>query len=162
MAMPNAFSGSSTFLWDGMWNGLLLKLRFPELYSFARNKNISLRKARSLPHLDNIFHIPLSDEAFNQYIDLQSLLLNLADSTDNGIWTYIWGQHYSCSRAYRHLKGHFETHPSYKWLWKSCCQLKHKTFFWLLLKGRLSTRGLLRRRNMFLEDYNCAICGAGT
>jgi Zn-finger domain-containing protein len=26
------------------------------------------------------------------------------------------------------------------------------------MKDRLSTRNLLKRKNMFLEDYNCAIC----
>ena len=159
MAMSNIFSGAATFLWDDMWNGLLPKLCFPELYSFTKNKSISLQKARSLSHLHNIFHLPLSEEAFAQYIELQNLLSNLPDSTEADSWSYIWGASFSCSKAYKQLKGHFPTHPSYKWLWKSCCQLKHKIFFWLLLKDRLSTRGLLKRRNMFLEDYNCAICG---
>jgi hypothetical protein len=31
-------------------------------------------------------------------------------------------------------------------------------FFWLLLKDRLSTRELLRRKNMVLEEYNCVLC----
>lgn len=38
------------------------------------------------------------------------------------------------------------------------CQPKHKVFFWLLIKDRLSTRNLLRRRNMPLDSYNCALC----
>jgi hypothetical protein len=39
----------------------------------------------------------------------------------------------------------------YKWLWASSCQLKHKVFFCLLLKNRLNTRNLLRRKNMALD-----------
>jgi len=35
---------------------------------------------------------------------------------------------------------------------------RKKSLFWLLLKGRLNTRHLLRRKTMFFEDYNCAIC----
>ena len=35
-------------------------------------------------------------------------------------------------------------------------------FFWLLLKDRLSTRELLRRRNMELPDYNCVHCNTPT
>ena len=31
-------------------------------------------------------------------------------------------------------------------------------FFWLLLKDRLSTRDLLKRKRMELDDYNCVIC----
>jgi hypothetical protein len=40
-------------------------------------------------------------------------------------------------------------------------QLPTKTqgFFWLLIKGRLSTRNILKRRNMHLDSYyNCALC----
>ena len=47
-----------------------------------------------------------------------------------------------------------ESAKVFRWLWKTCCQNKRKIFFWLLLKDRLSTRQLLRRRHMFLEDYN--------
>lgn len=31
-------------------------------------------------------------------------------------------------------------HPAFGWLWKSWCLNKHKIFFWLLLKNRISTR----------------------
>jgi hypothetical protein len=55
------------------------------------------------------------------------------------------------------MKGHSEVHAAYSWIWKSCCQLKHKIFLWLLLKDRLSTRDLLRRRNMILDDYTCVV-----
>jgi hypothetical protein len=127
--MSNVHSGSSTYLWDDMWNGLLPKLHFPELHSYARNKCLSVQKARSLTHFHSIFHIPLSDETFNQFTEFQNMLLSLPTSTENDVLTYIWGPDFSCSKAYRHLKGHIETPPVYKWLWKSCCQLKHKTFF---------------------------------
>jgi hypothetical protein len=30
--------------------------------------------------------------------------------------------------------------------------------FWLLLQGRLNTRGLLRRKHMHLESYMCELC----
>ena len=37
-------------------------------------------------------------------------------------------------------------------------QNKHKVFAWLILKDRLSTTELLRRKNMELHDYNCVLC----
>jgi hypothetical protein len=46
----------------------------------------------------------------------------------------------------------------YKWLWASSCQLKHKVFFCLLLKNRLNTRNLLRRKNMALDSFDCELC----
>jgi len=33
-------------------------------------------------------------------------------------------------------------------------------FFWLVLKDRISTRELLRRKNMNLEDYSCVLCNS--
>lgn len=43
---------------------------------------------------------------------------------------------FSFSRAHKHLKGHIEVHAAFSWLWKSCCQLTYKIFFWLLLKDK--------------------------
>jgi hypothetical protein len=91
MASPNVRSGSSTFLWDDLWNGFVPKFSFPELYSFARNKCMTLQKASRLPHLHSIFHIPLSDEAFSQFVQLQNLLSSMPASDEHDQWTCIWG-----------------------------------------------------------------------
>jgi len=56
------------------------------------------------------------------------------------------------------MKGHRDIHPAFQWLWRSCSQLKHKIFFWLLLKDRLNVRGMLRRKTMYLDDYTCVFC----
>jgi hypothetical protein len=62
------------------------------------------------------------------------------------------------SKAYKFLMGHHQIHSVYNWLWECLCQPKHKVFFWLLLKDKLSTRNILKRRNMQLESYNCVLC----
>ncbi|GJN37763.1 hypothetical protein PR202_gb26749 [Eleusine coracana subsp. coracana] len=49
-------------------------------------------------------------------------------------------------------------HPALRWLWKSSCQQKHKVFFWLLIRNRLNTKGLLRRKNIELQSYNYELC----
>lgn len=36
-------------------------------------------------------------------------------------------------------------------------RIRGKFFFWLLIQDRLSTRNLLKRKNMFLEDYSCVL-----
>ncbi|GJN24109.1 hypothetical protein PR202_gb11827 [Eleusine coracana subsp. coracana] len=43
-------------------------------------------------------------------------------------------------------------------MWKSCCRSRLKFFFWLLLRDRINTRNLLRRKNRTLESYSCALC----
>lgn len=60
--------------------------------------------------------------------------------------------------AYKKLLGHQEIDLAFKWVWKSFCQPKHKVFCLLLVKDRLSTRNILRRKNIALESYNCEIC----
>ena len=84
------------------------------------------------------FHLPLYEEAYQQY----NQLLIIADSINLQIgsdsWTYIWNSGiFTSKRAYKHIMGHIQVHPAFSWLWKSCCQNKRKFFFWLLLKDRL-------------------------
>lgn len=102
--------------------------------------------------------MPLSAEAFFRFQQLVNTFqaLQLQPVLDN--WSYIWDSSYSSDKAYRQLIGHHQIHRCYFWLWHSACQNKRKFFFWLLLKDRLSTRQLLRRKNMFLDDYNCVFC----
>lgn len=46
-------------------------------------------------------------------------------------------------------------------MWKSCCKSRKKFFFWLVLRDRINTRNLLRRKNIHLDDYNCVWCDRG-
>lgn len=145
--------------WDDLWNGQVRKLAFPELYSYAKNKKISLSIAWSSDILVNLFNLPVSVEAHLQFQNLHEELssLLLLEPEDN--WTYIWGSPiFSSSKAYKSLSGCSQTEPIFKWLWKTSCQGKHKIFFWLILRDRLSTRNMIRRRGMFLEDFNCVLC----
>jgi hypothetical protein len=95
-------------------------------------------------------------------VQLEVLLDNMDNcllQQTNDTWIYIWGaMNYTSQKAHLFMKGHRDIHSSFKWLWKSCCQVKHKVFFWLLLKDRLNVRGMLRRRTMHLDDYSCALC----
>lgn len=85
--------------------------------------------------------------------------LSKIQQTDNkDIWKYNWGADFSSSQAYKTLIGHSQIHDVYQWLWKCLCQPKHKVFFWLLIKDKLSTRNILRRKNMYLDSYSCVLC----
>jgi hypothetical protein len=83
---------------------------------------------------------------------------NAADS-----WFYIWGCFtFTSKKAYQHLLGASWAAPIFKWIWRSSCQPKHKVFFWLLIQDRLSSRNILRRRQMFLPSYDCVLCPLST
>ena len=73
-----------------------------------------------------------------------------------------FGDHrYSAQKkAYKHLSGYRQVHPSFRWLWASSYQNKHKVFFWLLLKDRLNIQNLLRRKHW--RSYVSAKVGHGS
>jgi hypothetical protein len=65
-------------------------------------------------------------------------------------------------KAYTILIGPRQVHMCYSWLWKTSAQKKHKVFFCLFLKDRLSTRNILRRKNKELTSYDCVLCNLQT
>jgi len=78
----------------------------------------------------DLFLLPLSNIAFQQLTALAEGLSNVQASTENDVWSYIWGTpFFSSSKAYTHLTGHRMIHAAFKWLWNSTCQNKHRFFF---------------------------------
>jgi hypothetical protein len=152
-------SGQTCLLWEDLWNGQVRKLQFPELHSYWKNKLISLSKAHGAAALHDLFNLPVSVEAYTQLQDLQFEFSTLVLTEENDNWTYIWGStQFSSSRAYKALTGHSQVEPIFKGLGKTSCQGKHKIFFWLVLRDRLSTRNMIRRRGMHIEEYHCVLC----
>jgi hypothetical protein len=106
----------------------------------------------------DMFDLPLSNIAFEEYHNLKQLLnLHLQDST-NDSWHYHWVSSYSVSKACATLMQSVHPPLAFQWTWKTCCQKKHKVFSWLLLKDRLSTKDILFRINFFLSDNSCIMC----
>jgi hypothetical protein len=158
IAQAHFGSGESILFWQDMWNGSILQHDYPQLYSFTKNNQVSLKSVLHLESLEDHFHLPLSVKAFTQFCELDIILQSLQGNNEKDTWTYIWGNgQYSAAKAYRHLLGSHHVHPSFHWLWASSCQQRHKVFLWLLLQDRLNTRGLLRRKNMYLESYSCEL-----
>lgn len=159
MAMVNIVDGQSCLLWDDLWFNKVPRLQYPQLFSFAKLSGISINAAVNSEGPNTLFHLPLSQLAAVQLMELAHNLNSLQLQNDVDIWTYIWGSPiFSTSKAYKHLTGHRPCRPFFRKIWKTSCQNKHKVFFWLLLIDRLSTRQLLRRRNMFLPSYSCVCC----
>lgn len=152
--------GASTLFWHDLWNGQAIAHAFPELFSFSRNPRVIVRHLALLNPISQHFHLPLSTQAYQQYQGLIAMIQNVQNQQDPDLWIYNWGNaKFSTGKAYKSLVGHKHTHPTYNWLWNSKCQMKYKvSFFWLLLKDRLSTKELLQRKNMELDSYTCELC----
>jgi hypothetical protein len=116
--------------WQDLWNERLLQNEYPELYSFATNKNIKIKKMLESEALEDNFHLLLSEIAYNQFCELDNYMQSIQPDEDKDTWTYIWGtRNYSTSKAYKHLIASQFVHLAFKWLWTSSCQLKHKIFY---------------------------------
>jgi hypothetical protein len=55
--------GSTVLFWSDIWNDLLLQDKFPRLFSFAKDKLISVATFFNTTQMSKLFHIPLSSES---------------------------------------------------------------------------------------------------
>jgi hypothetical protein len=64
------------------------KEAFPELYSFTKHKQISLQKALQ-GNLADLFHTPLSEQAYSQFLQVQTIFQSINQQDENDKWSYI-------------------------------------------------------------------------
>jgi hypothetical protein len=66
-----------------MWNGEILKLKYTQLHSFAINKSITAKIVHQVEELHDIFQLPLSEEAYEQYCELEIYMHTLQHDDSN-------------------------------------------------------------------------------
>ncbi|CAO2201894.1 unnamed protein product [Urochloa humidicola] len=155
-------NGTTVLFWLDVWNGQLLQEKLPRLFSFAKNQKISVAKFFEAPHTAQHFHLPLSDEAHQEYQELQNIIQDLQmNEEEKDKWFYIWGsEKYTSRNYYNHRYKNFQPPRPFLWIWESRCTNKLRVFFWLLMMDRLNTRNILRRKNLQIEgnNYSCVLC----
>jgi hypothetical protein len=93
--------GSTVLFWNDLWTDGILSHEFPRLYSFALDQNISVKGIMEVGHLDDLFSLPLSAQAFEEYQLLQSKLQEIQyDVTITDKWNFIWGNGIYTSRKF--------------------------------------------------------------
>ena len=85
------FAGDTILFWKDSWNTDTLQDRYPRAFSFARNPDVSVRHLLSSERLGEVFHLPLSVEAKNEVIQIQSETLEMALNEDRDVWSCVWG-----------------------------------------------------------------------
>jgi hypothetical protein len=113
--------------------------------------------------LDDIFFLPLSTQAHDEFLLLQSYLEDIEyDENTADSWPPVWGANYTSRRFYAHVFSSVEAHRFYKALWKSSCIPRIKFYAWLILVDRLNTKTMLRRRHINIQDDAlCMLCDIG-
>jgi hypothetical protein len=64
--------GDTILLWHDLWNNQVLKLSFPQLYSFVKNDLITLSSMLQVEDFAYHFNLPLSEIAYEQFCELVS------------------------------------------------------------------------------------------
>ena len=125
-----------------------LQEKLPRLFTFAKDQKISVAAFLSTPDMSTLFHLPLSEQAYQEFQELQEIIQSVQmTQTDKDQWHYIWGSSkYTSKSFYNHLYKDFHPPKPFLWIWKSRCCNKLRVFSWLLLMDRLNTRSLLKRK----------------
>jgi hypothetical protein len=71
LAHPVIGNGRSISFSDDQWNQNIPRQQFPELFSFVKNTKLSIAEAKEQDHFARFFHLPISEQAYDQYLELQ-------------------------------------------------------------------------------------------
>jgi hypothetical protein len=89
----NISSGNTCLLWSGNWKDSIREDDLPHLFSFAKNKYITVLEAwnKNNEELYDLFNLPLSVIAHEEFHTLQEELDYLAITTEHDKWNFAWG-----------------------------------------------------------------------
>jgi hypothetical protein len=162
IASAHVGRGDTTLLWQDVWNGHHLKSELPRIYSYARNRKISVALFCSTSDVHQHFHTPISSQAAQELITLHQIVSQAqVNNQGRDKWTYIWGsKRYTPSKFYNLNFTSIQAPQPFKWIWRTKVSKKIKIFIWLLFRDRINSRNLLKRKHFKIEgdDYNCVLC----
>ena len=73
LAKCNIGDGKSVFLWTDLWHNSCLYQRMPHLVTYAKKYDTTVHDVVNQEALEDLFHLPLSQQAFNEFQELQIL-----------------------------------------------------------------------------------------
>jgi hypothetical protein len=154
-------NGASVLFWKDFWSeGEPMCNRFPRLFSFSCNEDISVAAMVQQGTLNDRFFLPLSVEAFQEWQDINRIISDLHLSEQQiDTRVFVWGTNYTPSKYYKFLFALLPKDIALNAIWKSRAMPKLKVFSWLLFKDRLNTRDLMQRKHWHIDTgYNCVMC----
>jgi hypothetical protein len=95
--------------YSGLISGMTscLKTSFQDSSLLQKNKLISVTEFLSTTQMEELFHLPLSKQVWQEYQALQTIIQGIQIIGDKDCWKYIWGNsEYSSSKFYNlHYNG---------------------------------------------------------
>ena len=89
MAICVVGQGSLALFCHDKWTHTALKQQFPELFSFAMNGLLSVREAADSDSFQELFHRPLSVQAFAQFHQAKNYLDQVNPNSSPDKWKYV-------------------------------------------------------------------------
>jgi hypothetical protein len=158
-------SGTSVLFWKDFWyQGSVLCQKFPRLFSYVLDEDLSVAEMAHMDTLGSIFSLPLSVEAFQEWQEV-SMLIEATPIQDQltDKRTFVWGNAYTPSKFYNFLFARLPRDEVLNAIWKSKALPKLKVFSWLLFMDRLNTLDIMKRKHWYVESgYDCSMCTADT
>jgi hypothetical protein len=118
-------AGQTTLIWHDKWYDLILKEKFPHLFSFAKDKMMTVKDARNIAmgNIYDLFNIPLSNIASQQCNEFGQILMSVRhDENSRDQWKLTQnGKSYSTKKVYNALSNHPLAPLPFKWIWSSVC-----------------------------------------
>jgi hypothetical protein len=107
-----------------------LQEKLPRLFTFAKNQKISVVTFFETANIIDHFHLPLSEQAFQELQELQIIVQSIQmGDEEKDQWHYIWGsKKYTSKCFYNHPYKNFEPPGSFLWIWNSRCCNKLRVF----------------------------------
>jgi hypothetical protein len=75
-------NAKTVLFWLDVWNGHLLQEKLPRLFSFAKTQKSSVAMFLETPNLIEHFHLPLSEQAYQEFQELQDSVQNIQVNED--------------------------------------------------------------------------------
>jgi hypothetical protein len=72
-------------------NGRVLKHSYPQLFSYAKKENTLIKAILETGGFHSMFHLPLFEEAYKQFCELDFFMQSMELSGDKDSWSYFWG-----------------------------------------------------------------------
>jgi hypothetical protein len=114
MVAPTIGNGRTILFWEDLWNKGIPAQQYPELFSFACNTKLSIKDAKQKEHLLELFQLPLSVQAYEQYLELNETWGQITVTNAKDTWKLIWGSEiFSTKQTYKHLMGQSHVHQIY-------------------------------------------------
>jgi hypothetical protein len=89
LAAPTIGNERTILFWEDLWNKGIPTQQYPELFSFACNTKLSIKEAKQKEHLLEMFQLPLSVQAYEQYLELNEAWGQITVTNAKDTWKLI-------------------------------------------------------------------------